>query len=372
MDKKKILIITRAFYPENSPRSFRATELAKEFSRQGHNVIVLTPRDTPGHDIFEREHNVRIKPLGPLTWPSIDFTRGGKAWILVKRLIRKLLLVFFDYPNIEVMFKTRAAIQEEADYDLMISIAVPHPIHWGVAWGWKNLHPVAKTWVADCGDPFMGVEYDRFGKMFYFKYLEKWFCKKADYITVPLEEAKEAYYPEFRNKIRVIPQGFKFEEYLQDRSQYRPNSVPTFAFAGALMKGIRDPSALLEYLVSLEQDFKFYIYTRMSGIIEPYLKRSRGRIIVHGFIPREELLKILSTMDFLVNINNITNQQVPSKLIDYYFTRRPVLTLETGKIAPPIIDQFLDGDYQAKHVFENMDKFRIEQVTSQFLKLHST
>jgi len=32
----KILIVSNAFYPEISPRSFRTTELAKELSRQGH------------------------------------------------------------------------------------------------------------------------------------------------------------------------------------------------------------------------------------------------------------------------------------------------------------------------------------------------
>ena len=36
----KILIITQAFYPGISPRSFRATELAKELARQGDDVTV--------------------------------------------------------------------------------------------------------------------------------------------------------------------------------------------------------------------------------------------------------------------------------------------------------------------------------------------
>ena len=39
---KKILIVTRLFHPEITPRAFRAYELAKEFSRQGHDVTVLT------------------------------------------------------------------------------------------------------------------------------------------------------------------------------------------------------------------------------------------------------------------------------------------------------------------------------------------
>ena len=34
------LLVSVSFYPENSPRSFRATELAKELCRQGHKVLV--------------------------------------------------------------------------------------------------------------------------------------------------------------------------------------------------------------------------------------------------------------------------------------------------------------------------------------------
>ena len=34
--KKRILIVSRSFYPDNSPRAFRTAELSKEFARQGH------------------------------------------------------------------------------------------------------------------------------------------------------------------------------------------------------------------------------------------------------------------------------------------------------------------------------------------------
>ena len=45
MDKKKILIVGRTFFPEQSPRSFRTTELAIELAKQGHEVHVLLPNN---------------------------------------------------------------------------------------------------------------------------------------------------------------------------------------------------------------------------------------------------------------------------------------------------------------------------------------
>ena len=56
--------------------------------------------------------------------------------------------------------------------------------------------------MADCGDPFM--DNGRANYPSYFATFEKKFCALADKITVPVTEAKQGYYPEFRNKIHVI------------------------------------------------------------------------------------------------------------------------------------------------------------------------
>ncbi len=48
---KKILLVTAAFYPENSPRSFRATELALELVKQGNFVKILTQK--PSSDTIQ-------------------------------------------------------------------------------------------------------------------------------------------------------------------------------------------------------------------------------------------------------------------------------------------------------------------------------
>ena len=67
MDKKKILIVTRAFYPTQSPRSFRATELAKELYRQGHDVTVMAPRRENLEPLL-KEFPIHFVNLGDITW----------------------------------------------------------------------------------------------------------------------------------------------------------------------------------------------------------------------------------------------------------------------------------------------------------------
>jgi hypothetical protein len=368
MYKKKILIVSRSFYPMNSPRSFRTTELVKEFARQGHDVTFYTIKDEEHHVPFEQEHGVKIRDLGKPFFPTFD-TNGGRLKNLAGRALNRLLNLLFEYPAIGLTRMVKKALKKEGGYDLLISIAVPHTVHWGVAAARSSSHPIAKTWAADCGDPYMGQETDSFNKLFYFRFVEKWFCRKADYLTVPIEEAKVAYYPEFREKIHVIPQGFNFEESKPDTGQYEPNPVPTFAYAGGLMPGSRDPGKFLEYLVSLDRDYRFILYTRSRHLVEPYLKRANDRILIRDYVPRKELLKELSRMDFLVNFENSTSVQLPSKLIDYHLTGRPVLSVNGLNPDTEILEQFLEGNYSGRFRCNGVDRYRIENVCNQFLNL---
>lgn len=353
----------------NSPRSFRTTELVKEFAGQGHDVTILTLKNDEIHPRFEKEYGITIKDIGPLRFPAINITKSSGVRGYFKRAIRRGMLHFFEYPDIELMFRVNKALQKESGYDLLISIAVPHPIHWGVARAWRKKNPIANIWVADCGDPYMGQTLDSFNKMFYFKYFEKGFCRKAHYLSVPLENAKDGYYPEFKDKIEVIPQGFRFEEVKIDHSSYSKHQIPTFAYAGSFIPGGRDPRPFLDYLMSISRNFKFIIYTKSVALVKPWLDKAKGKIEVRDYIPRKELLKTLSKMDFLVNFENQSSLMMPSKLIDYYLTARPILNISANGIDTTIISRFLNGDYSDKYIYDDMDQYQIENVCHRFLNL---
>lgn len=367
----KILIISRSFFPLNSPRSFRTTELAKEFSRQGHEVTVLIPK-TAQHVAFEKEHNLTIEDLGQPRWKEVQL-RGKGILLFLRRLWRRAMQVLLEYPNLEYYFKVKKTLKKKENnqesYDLLISIAVPYPIHWGVASVWKKKKNIAQTWIADCGDPFMGQENDTFKYPFYFKYIEKWFCRKSDYITVPTEGAIKAYYSEFHHKIRVIPQGFKFEDIRVEENTY-PNPVPTFAYAGGFIPGIRDPTEFISFLINLKKDYRFHVYTQ-SSLITPFIKKASGRIILHDYIPREQLLLKLSKMDFVINFENAGTKQTPSKLIDYAIIRKPILSIKGSNFSVKIVNEFLDGNYKNQLHINNIEQYKIENICHSFLSLIS-
>lgn len=368
--KKKILIISKAFFPENTPRAFRATELAQEFALKGHNVTVLTiHREKDQYSKLKFKDRIFLKSLGKLILPEIKISNMNKIIKIISRSIRRLLQLLFEYPDIQLMWMVKKALKKESNYDLLISIAVPYPIHWGVAWAREKNNPIAKVWVADCGDPYMGMDTDSFKKLFYFKYIEKWFMRKADYISIPFEEARNGYYDEFWDKIVIIPQGFRFPEEGELSKFYKLNKIPTFAYAGGFIPKKRDPQKLLEYLVQISDDYRFIIYSSSKTVVQLYVDKSNGRIILKDPIPRNDLLKELSTMDFLINIENDSTRAKPSKLIDYALTGRPILSFPSNFVDEQLLQQFFKGNYESQLRINNLNDYRIENVCNQFLKL---
>ena len=88
---------------------------------------------------------------------------------IVDRLVFRGLYQFFNYPdglNIKPLMRV---LKNESGYDLMITIAMPHSVHWAMGKLYNKGVRVAKRWVADCGDPFMLTESNSFRPPFYFK-----------------------------------------------------------------------------------------------------------------------------------------------------------------------------------------------------------
>lgn len=368
MASKKILIVSNAFYPDISPRSFRATELAKEFVRQGHVVKVLThPRI--GTDIFCKENGIEFKDLGHITWKA-PTVKGSGIIKLFTRVITRFSTLLFEYPFIQIMPLLKKGLKDEKDYDILISVAVPYPIHWGVAAVRSKKNPIAKVWIADCGDPYMGQENDTFKPPFYFGWLEKKFCRKAEFLTVPTPSSIQGYYKEFHDKINVIPQGFRFEDVKKFEGEKTTDKV-IFGYGGMFIPSRRDPSELFSLLNSLDEsyNFEFHIYTITPSLVTPFIEASKGRIILKNIVHRDELLFEMSKMDFVVNFENIGNKQTPSKLIDFAIIEKPILSIKTGFLNKQIILEFLEGNYKNALQIENPDQFRIENVAQKFLTL---
>ena len=359
----KIVIIGQWTYPDQRPRAQRTWQLGLQFAKEGHDVTVyaLLGGETDYSGV-EEKYGLKVRNLG-VSPNGLKDSEGHRRKTLHSSAVKILLNEYNVFPGCDFRRMVRETLEREAEIDLLISVACPHAIHWAVARYIDRTK--VKKWVADCGDPFMLNPFGK--KRRYLEKTERRWCERCDFITVPVEQAIDSYYPEYRDKIRVIPQGFDLDEVVLP--EYTVNSVPTFVFAGRGYSGLRDPANFLRYLSSGKREFRFLVYTNTPEFFPG--ESVPDRMSVRGFIPRSELLCELAKADFLVNIVNPSTVQSPSKLIDYALSGRPILDISSVFPAEEqqVFEQFLDGNYEKAHKVVGLERFDIRNVARSFLEL---
>ena len=364
MKSLKIVIVTQTIYPALDPRSHRSTQLALGLADAGHDVTVYALLGNYNYSKYQVNRNINFKNLGKSRLGLKDSDNNSK-YTIFNRGMKKLFWKVFMYPDIEMVPMIRQALKKEKNIDILISIAVPYINHFAIA-SLKKTN--AKCWISDCGDPFTGNPFHKFPS--YFKYIEKHWSKKTDYIVVPIEEAKKGYLEEFKDKIKVIPQGFNFDDV--KLAEYQKNNIPTFAYSGAVYKDLRDPSKFLDYLTSLDIPFKLIVYTVKGSIFERYTSSLKDKIELREYVERNELIYQLSKVDFLINIKNKSGVQQPSKLIDYVSTKRPIINISSdfSDLEKDTLNAFLNEDYSNQMIIDNIERYDIKNVTKEFIKLY--
>lgn len=358
----KIVIIGFWTYPKKTPRAFRTWNLAECFAKMGHRVVLYAYTGGKNYE-FETKGLFKVKNLGNCQPWCDDSIKNAKMPLYI-RVIKKIVGELNVYPYKKCYAHIKNALLQEDEIDMLISIAHPHVVHWAVS-KFINRNKV-KNWIADCGDPFMGDPFNKH-KVSLEKVEREW-CSKVDYITIPIKEGIKAYYPEFKEKIKIIPQGFNIDNV--DIIKYKKNTIPTFGFAGGIYPGLRDPKKLLEYIYKNNIKAHFIVYSKGEVFYE-YQKLMPEKIEIRELVDRDILIKELSRMDFLINIKNISEVQAPSKLIDYTLTKRPILDVSTKFVDDEInnFNMFLMGDYTNQHKIIDITQFSINKVCNDFIEL---
>lgn len=362
----KILIISQNSYPLQGPRAFRTQELSEELARQGHDVILYTVHGDIDYTEYEKKTRVKMRDIKPHL--SLTANDGVNRVKLKDRLLIKLFGRCLQYPFSELHFKVDIILQKETDYDVLITIAVPHTIHSGAARS-KKKHPTyfPKVWIADCGDPFFLNPFMKVPR--YMEKYERGWCEAVDYITVPTEASKNGYFCDYWDKIRIIPQGFDFSK--TPISEYKRNEVPTFVFCGSVYPGKRDVRTFMDFLLKWGKPYKFKLLMH-SPLEAKYEIESHHQIEYVTGKTRKDVIMECSKADFLINVINPNSTQTPSKLIDYGISGRPILDISNDFHEQKVFEEFCIGDYSQQHILPDLNQYKIENVAKQFVELAKT
>ena len=192
-----------------------------------------------------------------------------------------------------------------------------------------------------------------------------------------IKEKYKAYIHAFihkqKDKIKIIPQGFN----MRDLKLYNGPFEGTvkIAYAGVFYWDIRNPEFLFRYLNTCKVDYEFYLYMRFKDAqfdvaMERYPNFAKRVKVSYG-VPHDELIYKLSEMDFLINIENVSNTQMPSKLIDYGMTKRPIFSCKEATFSPQKMDRFLFRDYTGSYEVD-IENYNVEKIVQQFLELYKS
>lgn len=135
-------------------------------------------------------------------------------------------------------------------------------------------------------------------------------------------------FPMYESRLRVsdIPM-LKLDQYDEMISCHHPKKG---IYSGLLDKNYRDPSYLLNLFETyrmVSADFELHFYSK--GDCEEQLEELSNKIpsfiFSHGYIAKESLDQEISHCDFLINVGNSNSRSVPSKLISYISTGKPIV-----------------------------------------------
>jgi glycosyltransferase involved in cell wall biosynthesis len=363
----RILLISPYYFPNINPRAHRWTSIAEEWAKNGHEIHVICSKrnDFPKTSIL---NGVNIHRTGYNSLKEVFYNffrvkkRRGEPQINnpkpLKRSRLMTLLVWFN----EVFWKKiyfpddacvwyfparRKAIQllNQYPFDALISISLPFTTHL-VGLHCKNKFPELQ-WLIDNGDPFSLQFNHPLNNHFLYKRLnirlEKKIFERADSISVTTEGTKKLYgkyFPEVEQKITVIPpllkQGFK------KNPEFHLNldtSKIHIGYFGSFFKKVREPDSFLELLRRIFKEypeFKTRIAVHFFGeVFEHFLKTFekyddlKENIHLHGLISRDDVPEAMSKMNFLLNISNNSDFQLPSKSVDYMATGKPIVNIHS-------------------------------------------
>jgi hypothetical protein len=198
------------------------------------------------------------------------------------------------------------------------------------------------------------------------------FGRIFDFFVVPVEAATSAFrFFKSKSKIKIIPQGFDLNNIAV--RPYKSNAIVTFAYAGRFYNVLRDPQYFFDYLTTIDQPFIFKIYTDLSDsnfffLFKQYESKIKGTLVVNKMVPREQLIEELSEVDFLVNFENENSKMVPSKLIDYALTTRPIISFNSKTFNSNVFSDFLCGLYDHQ-IMINKEYYNITNIIKSFKEL---
>jgi glycosyltransferase involved in cell wall biosynthesis len=350
----KVLIISFQYWPALSARAFRWTALAEGWAGKGREVHVVCAR-LPGRPAFETVSGVQVHRVGnlwierlraglPTTDAGTTTTRSGIRRVLASAARAAWHAIYWPDTSCTWYFAARSKALEllaAVSPDAVVSVS---PAFTAVAVGRSLVRrkPGGFHWLIDLGDPFSFAEEAPPNNLHLYRRLnvrlERSCFAAAGSVSVTTPETRDRYaglFPESAQKIAVIPPLVALPETGSRIGRGGRSDRLRLAFLGRLYPTIRRPDFLLAIFSALAKgpggeryELHFYGETwECQASFAAYGHMIGRNLFLHGPVPRDHAAAAMRSADVLVNIGNETSYQLPSKIVEYAMTGRPILNL---------------------------------------------
>jgi glycosyltransferase involved in cell wall biosynthesis len=364
----RILIISYSYAPVINPRAFRWTALAEFWARQGHEIDVITVW-SPGRERSESRNGVTvhrvggavsgslralIKRAGPdtdvtaekfsISISSINRSSAGKfarglKWLHDHTWKR---IYWPDFACIWYFAATRKmkALLGRKPYDAMITVSLPFTDHL-IGKGARRVQPDL-AWLVDIGDPFCFLDMTPHNNRRLYRRLnervERSVFMAADAVSVTTEKTRDHYvrlFPEAKGKMHVMGPLLPAITESRARQVFPADGVTRLVFVGTLYREIRNPTPVLAFFNELtrkapDRPMELHFFGDIHDC-EPCFAAHREllgrRVFLHGVVDRETALSAMQQATTLINIGNNTSYQLPSKVLEYAASGRPLINV---------------------------------------------
>lgn len=263
---------------------------------------------------------------------------------------------------------TLCDIHKENPIDVIFTVNSPFSAHIAGE-AFKKIYPSVR-WVTYTVDPFH-VEHNRkrrnkksWSSVKAFS-AEKKIIDYADYnfLSEEVYNFSDKLYENACDKTYPLPYLLPYNSNQGD-DRFNSSKI-NLVYAGRFYKDIRNPEYLLQsFLLTKDENIILHLYAASDceTLIEKYVRKSNGRIIRHELVNSQEILKVLSSADILINIGNTLPEFKPSKTFEYIATGRPIINLYQYDLK----DEILGRHPIVLQISTNMDHRNAAQEIEKF------
>lgn len=378
----RILILNYFYPPVVDAHAYRWEQIARAWVAQGHRVDVVCGRlhGVPNRSAQAGVDVIRVGPvsrsvmLSPPPAPGAVKLRARLRSAIVN-VLRPLYRGLY-WPDAWWHWWPSALREvwgRRSDApDLVVSYSPCLGAHLAAAALKWRTRSSGLVWIADYGDPFSTSSTMRPNNFALYRRLnrvaERYVGRRANAVAFTNAGTAADYQAAgicAPDKVRVIPHLVDVQRLYAGalRGHGSKAGVPgnpretRLLYIGGFHRGIREPDLLFEIMRRLNRQpdrrYVLTIHGPSNGFdLSP---ADCPQVRYEGMIERDKALDLIREADVLVNVDNMNCVMVPSKIVEYIATGRPMLNLRSGGVVHPAVARYAQCGFALELSRDDLD-----------------